>query len=372
MSDEALSSYRAASASRREASAPWIWWSASFLLVVGLTVATWWLNKTVPTWNKQLRVIEFPVYAVLLGLLANVVLSLVGIRDRLAAYFRTEFFLKTGLVLLGATINLTEIVAFGAKGLVQAVILITSVFLFTWFVARWLGIEEKLRALLSASVAICGVSAAITAAGAVLAKKEQLAYVTGLVILFALPLMFLQPAVAVWLGLPPEVAGAWIGGNIDTTAAVVGAGSIHSQQALKVASITKISQNALIGVVAFLLALYWVVVVERKPGGRPSGCPQGPPSAWHIWERFPKFVLGFILASIVVTLATSYGWAGKAGLRDLRHLREWFFIAAFLSIGYGLSFHGLRNAGWRPIGVYALATVFNTIVALAVASVLFG
>jgi len=364
MSDRVLSSDRAVTAPRQKVSAPWLWWSASFLLVIGLTVATWWLNKTIPTWNKQLRVIEFPVYAVLLGLLANGVLSFVGIRDRLAAYFRTEFFLKTGLVLLGATINLTEIVAFGAKGLVQAVILITSVFLFTWFVARWLGVEEKLRALLSASVAICGVSAAITAAGAVLAKKEQLAYVTGLVILFALPLMFLQPAAAVWLGLPPEVAGAWIGGNIDTTAAVVGAGSIHSQQALKVASITKISQNALIGVVAFLLAFYWVVVVERKPGQRPS--------AWQIWERFPKFVLGFILASIVVTLVTSSGWVGKTGLRDLRHLREWFFIAAFLSIGYGLSFHGLRDAGWRPIGVYALATVFNTFVALAVASIIFG
>lgn len=123
-----------------------------------------------------------------------------------------------------------------------------------------LGIRDRL----AASVAICGVSAAITAAGAVLAKKEQLAYVTGLVILFALPLMFLQPLAAVWLNLSPDVAGAWIGGNIDTTAAR--AGTIYSQQALKVASITKISQNALIGVVAFLLALYWVAVVERKPG----------------------------------------------------------------------------------------------------------
>jgi uncharacterized membrane protein YadS len=332
--------------------------------VVLLTVATWWLNKTVPTWSKPLRVIEFPVYAVLLGLLASGMLSLLGIRERLSGYFRTEFFLKTGLVLLGAGINLAEIVAFGVRGLLQAVVLITSVFFFTWFVARWLGVEEKLRALLAASVAICGVSAAITAAGAVLAKKEQLAYVTGLVILFALPLMFLQPLAAVWLHLPPDVAGAWIGGNIDTTAAVVGAGTIHSQQALKVASITKLSQNALIGVVAFLLALYWVVVVERNPGQRPS--------AWQIWERFPKFVLGFVLASIVVTVGLSNGWVARAGIRDLQHLREWFFMAAFLSIGFGLSFRGLREAGWRPIGVYGLATAFNTVVALTAAWVIFG
>lgn len=363
MSDRVLTSGEVVSASRPEPSKQWAWWSASLLLVVLLTVATWRLTKTVPGWSKQLRVIEFPVYAVLLGLLASGALSLFGIKERLAGYFRTEFFLKTGLVLLGATINLAEIAAFGVKGLLQAVILITTVFFFTWFVARWLGVEEKLRALLAASVAICGVSAAITAAGAVLAKKEQLAYVTGLVILFALPLMFLQPAAAIWLNLSPNVAGAWIGGNIDTTAAVVGAGTIHSQQALKVASIAKLSQNALIGVVAFLLALYWVVVVERKPGQRPS--------AWEIWERFPKFVLGFILASIVVTVALSNGWIGSSVKRDLGHLREWFFMAAFLSIGFGLSFRGLREAGWRPIGVYALATAFNTLVALGAATVIF-
>jgi uncharacterized integral membrane protein (TIGR00698 family) len=364
MSDGVVASGEVVSVGRAGGSRPWAWWSASFVLVGLLTVAAWWLNRAVPTWDPRLRVIEFPVYAVLLGLLAGGGLTLMGLRDGLAAYFRTEFFLKTGLVLLGATINLAEIVAFGARGLVQAVILISSVFLFTWFVARWLGVEEKLRALLSASVAICGVSAAIAAAGSVLAKKEQLAYVTGLVILFALPLMFLQPGAAVWLDLSPDVAGAWIGGNIDTTAAVVGAGAIHSQQALKVASIVKISQNALIGAVAFLLALYWVAVVERKSGQRPR--------AREIWDRFPKFVLGFILASIVVTVVTSAGWAGKTGLRDLRHLREWFFMAAFLSIGYGLSLRGLREAGWRPIAVYALATVFNTVVALGVARAIFG
>jgi uncharacterized membrane protein YadS len=363
MSDWVLSSRETASVRRPEPSKTAAWGSASLLLVVLLTAATWWLTKTVPRWNGQLRVIEFPVYAVLVGLLASGVLALLGLRERLAAYLRTEFFLKTGLVLLGASINLTEIVAFGARGLVQAVILITGVFLFTWFAARRLGIEDRLRALLSASVAICGVSAAIAAAGAVVAKKEQLAYVTGLVILFALPLMFFQPAAAVWLDLSPNVAGAWIGGNIDTTAAVVGAGAIHSQQALKVASITKISQNALIGIVAFLLALYWVAVVERKPGQRPS--------AWEIWERFPKFVLGFIVASLAVTWVLANGWVAPGVNRELRHLREWFFMAAFLSIGFGLSFRGLREAGWRPIGVYALATVFNTVLALGVAKLLF-
>ncbi len=342
----------------------WLWWSASFLLMLALAVAAWKLSKIIPVWQPKLKAVEFPVYAVLLGLGAGATLALLGLRERLGAYFRTEFFLKTGLVLLGATIDLKEIMAFGLKGITQAAMLITSVFLFTWYVARWLGVEDKLRALLAASVSVCGVSAAITAAGAVLAKKEHLAYVTGLVILFAFPLMFLQPLAATWLNLPPSVAGAWIGGNIDTTAAVVGAGALHSPQALKVASIAKMSQNALIGVVAFLLALYWVVAVERAPGRRPS--------LREIWDRFPKFVLGFLLASGVATLAFSSGWVAPTVGRELKHLREWFFMAAFLSIGFGLSFSALREAGWRPVAVYGLATIFNTAVALGIAYLVFG
>ncbi|MBI2874576.1 MAG: putative sulfate exporter family transporter [Firmicutes bacterium] len=341
------------------------WHLASLILVGLLAAAAWWLNKTIPSVDSRLKVLEYPVYAVALGLAANLLTSLLGIRARLALFFRTEFFLKTGLVLLGATVNIAALVAFGVRGILQALILITGVFFFTWWLAGLFKIDSRLRAVISASVSICGVSAAISAAGAVLAKKEQLAYVTGLVILFALPLMFLQPAAANWLGLDQEVAGAWIGGNIDTTAAVTGAGAIAGEEALKVASIVKMSQNALIGVVAFLLALYWVVVVEKTPGQRPS--------AWQIWERFPKFVLGFVLASVTVSLGLSGGWVDKSVIKSaIQPLRDWFFMAAFLSIGFGLSFSGLKEAGWRPILIYGVATIFNTGLALLAASLIFG
>ncbi len=358
MSDRAVAT--AETQGRRE----WFWRAGSLVLLAGAAFLAWKLGRAVPAWSPKLRAIEFPVYAVGLGLLTGGALSLFGLRERLGAFFRTEFFLKTGLVLLGAGVDLWEIAAFGAKGLVQAVLLITGVFFFTWHVGRWLGVDVKVRALLASSVAICGVSAAITAAGAVLARKEQLAYVSGLVIFFALPLMFLQPVLATWINLAPEVAGAWIGGNIDTTAAVVGAGSLHSPQAMKVAAIAKMSQNALIGVVAFALAVYWVTVVERAGGRRPSG--------WEIWSRFPKFVLGFVFASVLVSVASANAWVGTAAIRDLRHLREWLFIAAFLSIGFGFSWTAVREAGWRPAVAYGAATLFNTLLALAVAVVLFG
>lgn len=305
-------------------------------------------------------VLEYPLWAALLGLIVNLVLHATGVWGKVNQGFRTELFLKTGLVLMGASVNFTAIVSIGSKGIVQALVIITSVFFFTWYVARLFGLDEKLRAVMSTSVSICGVSAAIAAAGAVLAKREQLAYVTTLVILFALPLMVLQPYAAKLLDLPSDVAGAWIGGNIDTTAAVVGAGALHSEAAMKVASIVKMSQNALIGVAAFLLALYWVLAVERRPDRKPSPV--------EIWRRFPKFVLGFALASLVVSL----GLLGKGQVGDITNLRNWFLTLAFVSIGLEFAFSELRRMGGRPILVYLIGTVFNTVLALGVSWILFG
>lgn len=306
------------------------------------------------------KALEYPLWAVVLGLGANVALRAAGVREKVNQAFRTELFLKIGLVLLGAGVNFTQVVSVGAKGVVQAVIMVTAVFLFTWWLGGVFQLDTRLRAVMSTAISICGVSAAIAAAGAVLARKEHLAYVTTLVILTALPLMILMPYAALALGLSPEWAGAWFGGNIDTTAAVVGAGAIHSEAAMKVASIVKMSQNALIGVAAFLLASYWAIVVERKPGERPS--------ARVIWERFPKFVLGFILVSILA----SAGLFNKAQLANLNALRNWAFTLAFISIGLELSFGELRRMGVRPLLVYLIATVFNTLLALGVAGVIFG
>ncbi|MEK6617334.1 MAG: putative sulfate exporter family transporter, partial [Nitrospirota bacterium] len=201
----------------------------------------------------------------------------------------------------------------------------------------------------------------ITTAGAVLAKKEHLAYVATLVIVFALPLMLIQPYAAKSMDLSPDVAGAWIGGNIDTTAAVVGAGAIHSEAAMKVASVVKLSQNALIGFAAFFLALYWVVVIERQPDRKPD--PR------EIWTRFPNFVLGFLAASLITTLGML---APDQVTGAIVPLRNWFLTAAFVCIGLELAFGEFAKVGWKPVVVYFLATMANTALALGAAYVLFG
>ncbi|MBI2460479.1 MAG: chorismate synthase, partial [Candidatus Rokubacteria bacterium] len=247
-----------------------------------------------------------------------------------------------------------------AKGVIQAVIGVTLVWFFAWWLGGKMRLDDKLRAVMATSVSICGVSAAIAATGSVLAKKEQLSYTVALVLLFALPLMVLMPWMVGVLGLNQVVGGAWIGGNIDTTAAVVGAGALAGKEALQVATVVKLSQNAIIGFAAFFLALYWVLAVERKPDERPS--------PMVIWHRFPKFVLGFIVASILGTA----GVFGKTQLGAISNFSKWCLLLAFVSIGLEFAFREFGKVGWKPFTVYLSATVFNLVVVLGLALLIFG
>ncbi|MEV7006177.1 putative sulfate exporter family transporter [Streptosporangium sp. NPDC051022] len=343
------------------------------LVVLLLAAVTRYLDQNVPALLKGTALenvaaaIEYPVYAIVIGLLGNAVLTATGVRDRLSGGFRTEFFIKTGLVLLGASINLKVIVTAAGPAIVQAIVLITTVFLFTWWLGGRLGLDDRLRALLSAAVSICGVSAAIAAAGAVQARREQLAYSASLVIAFALPSIFILPWLASVFGLSPEVAGAWIGGNIDTTAAVTAAGAIVGDNALAVASIVKVTQNALIGIVTIGLTAYFAFRVERRADA-------SRPGPGEFWRRFPKFVLGFVAASVIATwwLTTVSAATGKATIGEINDLRVWFLILAFVSIGLEFRVASLREAGWRPVGVFAAATAVNVVVALGLALLLFS
>jgi uncharacterized membrane protein YadS len=342
---------------------------AGLILVIILGFAARWVKGLV--YNASLpfqipgKVLEYPLWAVILGLLANILLKLSGLYEHFRSGFRTELFLKIGLVLLGAGISFKDMVSAGSGAIIQALIMVTTVYFFTWWLAGKFKIVDTLRAVMSTAIAVCGVSAAIAAAGSVLAKKEETTYVTTLVILTAIPLMIFLPIVAGWMGLSEPVAGAWFGGNVDTTAAVVGAATIYGETAQKVASIVKSAQNTLIGVVAFLLALFFSTKV---------GTGVGKPSVRMIWQRFPKFVLGFIITSLLFTfsiipaVSKDVPTAGDT----IKAMKDWAFCLAFVSMGLELSYSNFRTMGWKPVWVYFIATVFNTILALLIAWVIFG
>ena len=354
------------SGTNRAAKSSLAWTGVGLVFVLGLGWVTRYLEKNLPTWFDWvwLKSVEYPVYAIALGLVGSGIIGLLGIRERVAPAFKTEFFIKTGLVLLGASIHFHVIARAGSRGVLQALLLVTAVFFFTWWLAGRLKIGETLRALLASSVAICGVSAAIAAAGAVRATREQIAYTATLVILFALPSIFILPWIAETLGLTEPVAGAWIGGNIDTTAAVAAAGAIVGEQALQIAAIVKASQNVLMGVVAVALTLYFALHVEKKKDATKG-------VGKDLWARFPKFVIGFILASVIATLFVQAGGSSSA-ISAANTLRAYFLILAFVSIGLEFRITKLLAEGWRPVVVFGAATVFNLGVALLIASILFG
>ena len=304
-------------------------------------------------------VLEYPIWAAVVGLVFNWVFKKTNIHERLIPGFKTELFLKVGLILLGSKVSFKVLVTAAGGAIIQGVIMVTCVYFFSWWLAGKFGLPDTLRAVMSTAVSICGVSAAIASAGAVLAKKEEITYVTALVIVTALPLMVIAPMLAQAMNMPEPVAGAWFGGNVDTTAAVVGAGTIYGETAQTIASIVKQTQNVLIGVVAFLLAYYFVA----KEGGER-------PSLGIIWKRFPKFVLGFIVASLLFTFGfitkdnSSYEW--------VQGFMNWFFCAAFVCMGLELSVEEFKKMGWAPVTVYLIVTVFNTVLALGVSWLIFG
>lgn len=363
------------------------WTVAGLLVVVALAGTVRFLTEWLPGATEGTGLgriatsIEYPVYAIALGFLGNAVLSLSGVRERMTAAFRTEFFIKIGLVLLGATINVAVVVRAAGPAVLQAIALITIVFAFTWWFAGRLGIDDKLRALLASSLSICGVSAAVAAAGAVQAKKEQLAFTATLVIVFAVPSIFLLPWLADQMGLSDAVTGAWIGGNIDTTAAVTAAGAVAGEQALQIASIVKVTQNALLGVVAVLLTLYFAVKVApamTDPAGTAQGTGKPPrfgdrASLLMLWQRFPKFVLGFIAASIIATLLAQSLPADllEPRLDAAKELQVWALTLAFVSIGLEFNVASAKEAGWKPVLVFFVATLVNLVVGLGLALLLF-
>ena len=304
--------------------------------------------------------LEVVFWALLFGLLIS---NTVGVPEWLKTAVKTEFFIKIGLVLLGAEVLFTTIVKVGAYGMVQSIIVIGAVFYVCFWTAKKLGLDDEFASILGTAVSICGVSAAIAAGGAVKGDPKKVSHTISLVLLCAIPMLILEPIIAKAVGMLPAVAGAWIGGTIDTTGAVVAAGAIAGEKAMSVAVVVKMAQNVLIGAAAFLLAL-WFVFKGKEAGQQPS--------AMEIWFRFPKFVVGFIVASVVFSFFMSDASA-KAVTGVTAGLRGWWFTMAFLCIGLETKFKDLvAMGGGRPAAAFLIAQAFNIVWTLILAYLIFG
>jgi len=336
----------------------WVGFPLVFLLAfVALFLSN---QKVVNEWG-----LEYVLWALVLGLTIG---NTVGTPTWLKPAVKTELFIKIGLVLLGAEILFNALLSAGAFGMFEITIGLFFVWYLCYFLAVKVGLKKSFACILSSAASICGVSAAIAAGGAVKGDPKEVSYTISLVLLFAMPMLVLMPIVGRAVGLPDAVVGAWIGGTIDTTPAVVAAGALYSEKAMQVASIIKMSQNVLIGIAAFLLALYWVLKVERKPEERPRPT--------EIWYRFPKFVLGYIIASLVFSFLLVPTMGSKsvdAILGITKGIRGWFFAMAFVCIGLDTKFMDLVRTGrGKPFIVFLVATIADVILSLATAYVFFS
>ena len=336
-------------------------------------------------WDQASRYnLEPPLVALVLGLVLS---NVIGIPRWLDAGFRVEFYIKLGIVLLGATLPFTLIIWAGPVAILQASIVSLVTFFVIFLTARKLGLDHRLAAVLGAGGAVCGVSASIAVAGAVRAKKEHPPIAISLVVFYAIILIFALPLIARTLHLPTGVGGAWIGTSEFADAAGLAAAQsygglaadVHNgisgtaDQALASYTLIKvIGRDMWIGIWSFVLALISVTVWERTETSSKV-------QAGQIWWRFPKFVIGFLIASVLTTLIVhgntlvDYNKLVKPTLiAPITSLRTWAFTFSFLSIVLTTRFRELANAGIKPFLAFTFGVIVNVILGYILSVIVFG
>lgn len=359
--------YAAAAVSRKPVKGIFV----SFLLIFILTMLAQ-LCASIPFCKKY--GLEAVLFAVLFGL---VISNCFRVPAWLKPAIQSEFYIKIGIVCLGATVIFGEIMKSGVFGLAQALIVVICVWYFGFWVSRKVfKVDDEMATMLASSVSICGVSAAIATCGTIKGDQKKLSYVISLVMVIAIPMLYIMPLLCKWT-LPhlfsdpvaaAQVAGAWIGGTIDTTAAVAASGGLLGEEAGDTAVIVKASQNVLIGVAAFFISLYWSIR-GTKNVQKVSGA--------VIWERFPKFVVGMVVASIVFSIWFAGGTeiAGETvKYKSLaKNFQGIFFSIAFVCIGLETRFKEIFSKENRQsLKAFLTAQSFNIVFTFIVACILFG
>ncbi|HMO31917.1 MAG TPA: putative sulfate exporter family transporter [Lacibacter sp.] len=315
-------------------------------------------NKTVSLYG-----LEYVVFALLFGLALNYFFKLPSWIKEAA---QSEFFIKTGLVLLGCSVLFKDILKAGLPGMLQALLVVLVVWFFAFWLSKKLNLDDEYAVILSSAVSICGVSAAIVAAGAINGDKKKLSYISALVLIVAIPMLVIQPYLIRYFEIPEAVGGAWLGGTLDTTASVTAASELVGNEALQVGVIVKFSQNVLIGLAAFFITSWWVLRAKEGETGN------GKPSYSLLWQRFPKFVLGFIAASLIFSFVLSVERVQQTGA-ILSVFRTTWFALAFVSIGIETDLKTLiQSHGGRPAVTFIIAQLFNILWTLLIAWLLFG
>ncbi|MEW6418349.1 MAG: putative sulfate exporter family transporter [Nitrospirota bacterium] len=346
----------------------------SFIFLYIFSIITFIIGEYKPLSDNGF---EPPLVALILGLIIS---NTIRVPKWLDSGFRVEYYIKTGIVLLGATLPFTLILWAGHMALFQATVISVVTCLTIYFVAHKLfGLDKRFGSVLGVGAAICGVSAAIAVGGAVKAKKEDISITITLVTIWAIIMIFFIPYTSKFLGLHPATVGAWVGSSEFADAAGFAAAVAYGKMvgnedaAVRAFTLMKvIGRDIWLGIWSFIFALIACLKWEKEESG-------ARPKASEIWWRFPKFVLGFFVASVVITvIASGYSQADYKTIltpeliKPIKSLRSWAFIFCFLSIGLTTRFRELASAGKKPFWAFTIGVVVNATLGFILSVLVFG
>jgi uncharacterized integral membrane protein (TIGR00698 family) len=294
--------------------------------------------------------IEYVLWAIVLGLLISNTVGVPAIfRAGVATY---EFWLKVGIVLLGARFLLGDVLKLGGASLALVAVEILGAIAFMTFLGRAFGLRPKLTTLLAVGSAVCGVSAIIATQGAIEADEEDSSFAIAAILALGALSLFTFPLIGHLLHLSDHAYGLWAGLAVDNTAEASAAGALYSDAAGKLAVLVKTTRNAMIGFVVLGYAIYWASQGQAKNVTN---------KAAFLWQKFPKFVLGFLLVSILAT----YGFFNKEQIGAIGNLSRWAFLLTFAGVGLRTNFREMRKQGLKPFAVGAIGEVAIAVFTLA-------
>jgi uncharacterized integral membrane protein (TIGR00698 family) len=346
----------------------------SFIVVFLIALLAQWIAKIDAV---KFYGFEAVFFSVIFGLIIR---NVFHIPEWLKPAIQGEFFIKIGVVCLGATVLFSDVMKSGAAGLIQAVLVVAIVWFFGYWLARKFKLERATAMTLASGCSICGVSACITAAGVAGTDKRHLSYIISVVLIVVVPMIYLMPWLASMIvplltddpAIQSEITGAWIGGTIDTTSGVGASSEMAGEIAQKTAIVVKATQNVLIGVVAFFIAMYL-----SARSGENKGFTR--PSFGIVWEKFPKFILGFVLASALFSilqtndLLTLNGSGKIIETSMAKNFSTFFFSLSFVCIGMDTRLKEVVSRENRNVLFSFLGTqLFNIVVTFFIAWLMFG
>jgi uncharacterized integral membrane protein (TIGR00698 family) len=325
------------------------------LIAVGLLgkYAQIWWNALAKHEHWRVPDIEYVLWAIVIGLLITNTVGLHRIfRPGVQTY---EFWLKVGIVALGSRFVLGDIAKLGAASLVQILVDMAVAGTIILVAARAFGLSGKLGSLLAIGTSICGVSAIVAAKGAIRARNSDVSYAIAAILALGAAGLFVLPPLGHAIGLTDYQFGLWAGLSVDNTAETTATGYLFSDHAGKIAVLVKSTRNALIGFVVLGFALYWAgrgQADEIAPGAKAK--------AAFIWEKFPKFVLGFLAVSAIATAH----WLTKGQTANLANVSKWAFLLTFAGVGLNTDIRQIAHTGWRPLVVAIIGLIVVASVSL--------